>query len=52
MHHAVVARTTVVVLGGAGAGRALPLAIGALSLALTLGLLAVAWRRAARRRPA
>jgi len=48
-HHTVLAETTVTVVTGAAAGRTLPLAIGLGALAITLGLLAAAWRTAARR---
>jgi hypothetical protein len=47
-HHAAVARTEVRVIG-AGSARARPLLVGAGALAMTLALLAVAWRRAALR---
>ena len=48
-HHAVLAETTAPVVGGSGADRIPPLAIGAGALAVALGLLAVAWRAARRR---
>src|SRR5438132_1268913 len=48
-HHAAVARADVAVVADAGGRRARPLLVGVSALAVTLALLAVAWRRAAAR---
>ena len=48
-HHAVLAETTAPVVGGSGQERIPALAIGLSALAVSLGLLALAWRAAGRR---
>ena len=45
-HHAAVARADVAVVAEAGGRRARPLLVGVSALAVTLALLAIAWRRA------